>query len=117
LEKGELKKYFSQELAMRKKMGYPPFRKLVKLVFRDKSEKKAAGETKKTFDLLLATGNNMVETIGPYIPFSGQKKGIYTRNILLKCAPEKNIGDLPIRAVIAGLSKGWSVDVDPISIM
>jgi len=117
LEKRELKKYFSQELAMRKRLGYPPFRKLVKLVYRDKSEKKAASEAKKTFDLLLATGNNMIEAIGPYIPFSGQKKGIHTRNILLKCAPEKNISDLPIRAVIGGLGKGWSVDVDPISIM
>jgi primosomal protein N' (replication factor Y) (superfamily II helicase) len=117
LEKGELKKYFSQELAMRKRLGYPPFQKLVKLSYRDKSEKKAASETKKTFDLLLATGNNTVETIGPYAPFYGQKKGIYTRNILLKGAPEKNISDLPIRAVIGGLGKGWSVDVDPISIM
>jgi primosomal protein N' (replication factor Y) (superfamily II helicase) len=117
LQKGESKKYFSQELALRKRLGYPPFRKLVKLAYRDQSEKKAASETKKTFDLLLATGNNMVETIGPYVPFSGLKKGIHTRNILLKCAPEKNIVDLPIRAVIGGLGKGWSVDVDPISIM
>jgi len=116
LEKKELKKYFAEELAMRKRLGYPPFRKLVKLSFRDKSEKRAASETKKAFDLLRATGNNMVEIIGPYIPFSGQKKGIYTRNILIKCDPKKNISDLPIRAVIGGLGKGWSVDVDPISI-
>jgi primosomal protein N' len=74
-------------------------------------------ETKKAFDLLRATGNNMVEIIPPYDSFSAQKKGIYTRNILIKCDPGKNISDLPIRAVIGGLRKGWSVDVDPISIM
>ena len=117
LQKNELKKYFSRELAVRKRLGYPPFRKLVKLVFRDKSEKKAVSETKKAFDLLLATGNNTVEIIGPYVPFSGQNKGIYARNILIKCDSEKNISDLSIRAVIGGLRKGWSVDVDPISIM
>ena len=117
LEKKELKKYFSQEQAARKRFGYPPFRKLIKLSFRNNSEKMAESETKKAFDLLRATGNNMVEIIGPYVPFSGQKKGIYTRNILMKCDPEKNISDLPIRAVIGGLRKGWSVDVDPISIM
>lgn len=117
LEKKELKKYFSQELAVRKRLSYPPFRKLVKLSYRDKSEKKAVSETKKAFDLLRATGNNMVEIIGPYVPFSGQNKGIYSQNILIKCDPEKNISDLPIRAVIGGLRKGWSVDVDPISIM
>jgi primosomal protein N' (replication factor Y) len=117
LEKKELKKYFARELAARKRLGYPPFRKLMKLAFRDKSEKKAVSETKKAFDLLRRAGNNMVEIIGPYEPFSAQKKGIYTRNILLKCDPGKKISDLPVRAVFGGLGKGWSVDVDPISIM
>jgi primosomal protein N' (replication factor Y) (superfamily II helicase) len=117
LEKDELKKYFAREMAVRKRLDYPPFRRLIKLALRDKSAKRTMSETKKAFDLLLATGNNMVEIIGPYEPFSEKNKSIYTRNILLKCDPEKNISDLPIRAVIGGLRKGWSVDVDPISIM
>lgn len=117
LKKNELKKYFASELAARKRFAYPPLRKLVKLTYRDKAEKKAVSETKRTFDLLRATGNNMVEIIGPYEPLAGQKKGIYARNILMKCDPEKNIGDLPVRGVVGGLGKGWSVDVDPISIM
>jgi hypothetical protein len=41
---------------------------------------------------------------------------MYVRNILLKFDPEKNIGDLPVRSVIGALRKGWSVDVDPVSI-
>jgi primosomal protein N' (replication factor Y) len=117
LGKKEWKKYFAQELAIRKRLGYPPFRKLVKLSFRDKLEKRAASETKKAFDLLRRAGNNMVDIIGPYEPFSAQKKGLYAQNILLKFDSGKNISDLPIRAVIGGLRKGWSVDVDPISIM
>ena len=116
LEKNELKKYFVREIAMRKKFFYPPFRKFVKLAYRDKFEKKAVSETKKTFDLLRATGNNEVEIIGPYAPLSLQKRGMYVRNILLKFDPKKNIGDLPVRSVIGALRKGWSVDVDPVSI-
>jgi len=117
LGKKELKKYFFQEQEARKKFGYPPFRKLVKLSYSDASEKKTARETKKIFDLLSKSGNNMVEIVGPYEPYSGHKKGVYARNIIMKCDPEKNISDLPIRAVIEGLRKGWSIDVDPISIM
>lgn len=110
------KKYFIQELAIRKRFSYPPFRKFVKLVYRDKSEKKAAGETKKTFDLLRATGNNMVEIVGPYGSASEQKRGLYVRNILIKLDPEMNIRDFPIRSVIGGLRKGWVIDVDPVAI-
>ncbi|MCX6762305.1 MAG: hypothetical protein NT093_00815 [Candidatus Moranbacteria bacterium] len=73
-------------------------------------------EAKKTFDLLQATGNNEIEIIGPYAPLSLQKRGMYVRNILLKFDHRKNIGDLSVRSVIGGLRKGWSVDVDPVSI-
>lgn len=116
LEKNELKKYFVRELATRKRFSYPPFCKFAKLSYRDKSERKAAVETKKAFDLLRATSNNEVEIIGPYAPLSLQKRGLYQRNILLKFDPRKNIGDLPVRSVIGALHKGWSVDVDPVSI-
>lgn len=116
LEKSELKKYFVRELAVRKKLSYPPFRKFAKLAYRDKSERKAESETKYAFDLLRATSNNEIEIVGPYAPMSAQKRGMYARNILLKFDPKKNIGDLPVRSVIGALRKGWSVDVDPVSI-
>jgi len=116
LEKYELKKYFVRERSMRKRFSYPPFCKLVKLSYRDKFERKAAVETNKAFDLLRRAGNNEVEIIGPYAPLSFQKRGFYSRNILLKFDPQKNISDLPIRSVIGALRKGWSVDVDPVSI-
>ena len=106
IDSNYLKKYFARELAIRKRFSYPPFRKFVKLVFRDKSEKKTTSEAKKTFDLLRATGNNMVEIIGPYRPALEQKRGLYQRNILIRLDPEMNIRDLPIRSVIGGLRKG-----------
>ena len=114
--KQDLKKHYAQELTLRERFLYPPYRKFVKLAYRDKSEKKAENEAKKIFDLLLQTGNNEVEIVGPYEPFSKQKRGQYHRNILIKLDPEKNVRDLPIRAVIGGLRKGWSIDVEPVAI-
>lgn len=116
LKDTDLNKYFAQELSVRRKFAYPPFRKFVKLICRDKSEKKARMESQKTFDLLQSTGNNMIEIIGPYKPLSAWKRGLFQRNILIKMEPKMNIQDLPIRSVIGSLRKGWSVDVDPVSL-
>lgn len=113
----DLKKYYERELEVRKKFSYPPFRKFIKLVYRDKSEKKAQSETKMAFDLLVATRDNDIEIVGPYEPVSPRKRGQCARNILIKFDPAKNINDLPIRSVIGGLRKGWTVDVDPVSML
>ncbi|MDD3486795.1 MAG: primosomal protein N' [Candidatus Moranbacteria bacterium] len=115
-EKNEKEKYYKNELAIRKRYGFPPFSRLVKVAFRDKSKKNIEKEMKKTFDLLMATSNNKVDVFAPYEPFSGQKRGFFQKNLLLKCDPGKNIRDLPIRSVLGGLRKGWSVDVDPVTL-
>jgi len=117
LKAKDLERYYAEELAVRKKFSYPPFRKFVKLICRDKSEKKVGSEAKKTLDLLRKADNNKIEIIGPYAPVSSQKKGLYQRNILIKFSPELTIGNLSVRTVIGGLRKGWSVDVDPVTIL
>ncbi len=116
MKKWDLKKYFDQEIKIRKKYGYPPFRKFLKIAYRDKSERKVKIETKKIFDLLAATRDNRIEITNPYEPAFFRKSGLYQLNILIKFDPEKNIQDLSIRAVIGGLRKGWSVDVDPVNL-
>jgi len=116
LQNENLKKFYNYELEMRKKYSYPPFRKFVKLIYRDKMKKKVQVEMRKTFDLLQATGNNEIEIIAPYEPISLRKRGWYSEHILIKFDSGKNIRDLPIRSVIGGLRKGWSVDIDPVTI-
>jgi primosomal protein N' (replication factor Y) (superfamily II helicase) len=112
----DLKRFYRQELEMRKKFSYPPFRKFVKLTYSDKSEKKACSVAKNIFDLLQRAGNNRIEVTGPYPPLSKQKRGLYQRNILIRIDPKKNIRDLPIRSVLGALRKGWRVDVDPLGL-
>jgi len=113
---GNPKKYFDGESKIRERFGYPPFKRLIRLAYRDKSEKKVASETKKTIDLLRKMSDNKTEIIGPYEGFSWWKRGLYMGNILLKVDSQKDVGDLPIRSVLGGLRKGWSVDVDPVSL-
>jgi primosomal protein N' (replication factor Y) (superfamily II helicase) len=113
-EKNDAKKYYRREITIRKRYNFPPFGRFIKLVYRDKLQKKAKSETKKTFDLLRATGNNEIELCGPYAPVSEKKRGYFQQNILIKADGKKEIRDLPIRPVLGGLRKGWSVDVDPV---
>jgi primosomal protein N' (replication factor Y) (superfamily II helicase) len=109
-------KYLSKELAVREKFKYPPFSKLIKLSFREKSESLVRSGTKKIFDLLRATSNDKIEIIGPYEPAFEKKKTMYKRNILIRIDVAVDIRDSALRSVLGGLGKGWTVDVDPVSL-
>jgi primosomal protein N' (replication factor Y) len=107
--------FFKNEIRMRKKLFYPPYSRLVKLVYRDKIPKKAEKEAGKAFDLLKNVSDNEIEISDPYIPLASKKKGLYKKNILIKMPPNKNLSELPIYPIIGSLRKGWIVDVDPVT--
>jgi primosomal protein N' (replication factor Y) len=108
--------FLDQELALRKRFSYPPFSKFVRISFRDKSAAKTKSETKKAFDLLQRASNNKIEIISPYGSEIRQKNGLYQQNILLKIDPESDLRRMSARSILGGLRKGWTVDVDPISL-
>jgi len=107
--------FYKNEMKMRKKLLYPPYSRLVKLVYRDKISKKAEYETKKVFDLLKNVSDNEIEISDPYSPIAAKKRGLYSSCILIKLSPDKNLENLPIYPIIGSLRKGWSVDVDPVT--
>jgi len=107
--------FFEKELKERKKTGSPPFSRLVKIFYRDKSKKKVDAETKKAFGLLEALSDSSIDISEPYEPFSAKKRGYYYKNILIKAGPETDARKLPIFPVLGGLKKGWIIDVEPMS--
>jgi len=104
-----------KELRIRKKMNLPPFVKLIKIFYRNKSRKKCAREAQKMFDLLKRLGNNEVEIIEPHEPLVGKKRGYFYRNILLKIDAKKNTQRFLMYPILATLGKDWGIDVDPIN--
>ncbi len=107
--------FFESEIKFRKKMGYPPFVKLVKLIFRGSSRKIAAEEAKKIFDDLTVRGNNEIEIGDPYESLASGKRGFFMVNLIIKIPANSEFSDLPIFHIIKNLKRGWAVDIDPVS--
>lgn len=107
--------FFDREIKMRKKLSHPPFARMIKLSYRDYSEKKAKTEVEKMFGLLQKAASHKMEISDPFESLAAKKRGKFARNILIKVAGKSEIRDSPIYPILGALKKGWTVDVDPIN--
>ncbi len=108
-------RFYAQEIAYRRDLGYPPFRRLARIVFRDASETRARSEAESAAHLLRGrlaehqlTG---MEIIGPAPCFFSRVDGIYRWHVLLR-------GSDPA-VVLRGLEsqRGWHIDIDPVEVL
>jgi primosomal protein N' (replication factor Y) len=105
--------FFQQELAYRRRYGYPPFRHMARLVYSHSDVARCAQVTQG----LAGTLQRRVEAvkgarlIGPAPAFVARRRGKYRWQLLVLA------GD--VTALLRGLelSAGWEVDVDPVSLL
>jgi primosomal protein N' (replication factor Y) len=128
--------FYSQELAFRFEHGYPPFSKLIKFVYSHKDEQRARLESDKLakeiqlqFDEAgLAPETGLYDFIGPAPAFQHKLRGMYRYQFLIRIygtgipgADDNHPEDARlIRQIIGRLRPflyGWTVDVDPQSIL
>jgi primosomal protein N' (replication factor Y) len=107
--------FYRQELEFRRQQRYPPFSRLVRLLFTHISARKCEAEGKKLQQLLHSTmartGIADVDMIGPAPCFVERIRGRYRWQIVLRGPdPAKVLAELP-------LPLGWQVDVDPVSLL
>jgi len=107
--------FYLQELEFRRRQRYPPFSRLVRLLFVGTSAKKCEMESEKLQRLLHSTMTRLgiadVDMIGPVPCFVERLRGRYRWQIVLRgSAPARVLADLP-------LPLGWQVDVDPVSLL
>jgi primosomal protein N' (replication factor Y) len=105
--------FFRQELAYRKRYSYPPFRRLVRLVYSHSDEARCEQMAR---DLAGALQQRMeavqgARLIGPAPAFVARLRGQYRWQLLLLARD--------VHALLKGLelSAGWAVDVDPVSLL
>ena len=106
------------ELEQRKRLGYPPFSRLVRLEFRHQDASTARAEAQKLAEKLgelLVSGNwKQTTMIGPVRSFFAKIGGYYRWQIILR-------GPEPVSLLRdAGLTRrlmDWRVEVDPISLL
>jgi primosomal protein N' len=113
--KHDYKTFYEREIAYRRDLGYPPFRRIVRILFRFPNEVKAKAEAERAAMLLRRhmKARNMTgtELIGPAPCFFTKENRVFRWHLLLR-------GPDPIQALHGiDFPKGWHVDVDPVEVL
>ena len=106
--------FFGQELRHRKELGYPPFRRLMRLVYRHAQNERAEAEANivaQQLRLRLKDENfPATDLVGPTPCFFEKISGEYRWQIVVRSPdPAALARDLPL--------KGWSIDIDPVGLL
>ncbi|NDJ62190.1 MAG: primosomal protein N' [Chloroflexi bacterium] len=107
--------FYAQEIAYRRDMGYPPFRRLLRVVFHAPNEAQAQAEATRAAGTLQhrlrMLNMNSTELIGPAPCFFAKENNIFRWHVLLRGPdPTLALRDFTI-------PRGWHVDVDPVDVL
>jgi primosomal protein N' (replication factor Y) len=110
--------FYRYELEQRKRLGYPPFARLVRLEFRYRDPVVAEQEARKLAgklgELLTTDRWKLITVVGPVPCFFAKIAGLYRWQIILRGAdPAAVLEDGPVQAWL----KDWRVEANPISLL
>ncbi|MFH1597730.1 MAG: primosomal protein N' [Patescibacteria group bacterium] len=108
LTEDDYQTFYRAEVENREQFGYPPFKKLVKLIFQDPDQKVVTTETEQLFRQLQSRIKKDWEIINLEATPS-KRLGRYRRLIIIKYA-----GQLP-NSFIELIPDNWIIDIDPIN--
>ncbi|OGO42610.1 MAG: primosomal protein N' [Chloroflexi bacterium RBG_16_57_9] len=107
--------FYRKEITYRRELNYPPFSRLVQIVYSSSSRDRCQGDMerlKRLLELKIARlGLAGLDLIGPAPAFLERERGLYRWQLLVRGVdPGPLVGDL-------ALPVGWKIDVDPISLI
>lgn len=106
--------FYARELEYRRKLGYPPFAKLVRLEYRNVNNDKAKEEAVKMADKLKvkleAEGFRQTEMVGPVPCFFAKENGEHRWQIVLR-------GPDPTAVLKGARFNEWRIEADPIDLL
>jgi len=108
--RGDVSEFYRQELDMRQRFSYPPFKILIKITKQSKDKKQLEADFKKLEKELL----NYIPMI--YSAFVPKIKGMHIMHALLKVNPT-SWPDQNLLEVLNSLPPSWRVEVDPSSLL
>jgi primosomal protein N' (replication factor Y) (superfamily II helicase) len=104
--------FYQYELGQRKRLGYPPFSRLVRLEYRHHDAAKAEEEAHRTAKKLSTLNHQPSTMIGPVPCFFAKVGGYYRWQIVLRGTnPKESLRDANAKL------DGWRVEVDPVSLL
>lgn len=108
VRRSELNEFYTEELELRKSLGYPPYGRLISLQFAHRDEQVARTEAEKLAAALTQITKESIQIIGPAPSFIPKLRGKYYYQIVIK-SPLGSSTD----SLIAQVPDNWSVNVDP----
>ena len=102
--------FFEYELEQRKRLGYPPFARLVRLEYRNTDQVSSEREAKRVAEMLSVGSKKSLAVIGPVPSFFAKIGGYYRWQIILRGEnPQEMLRDVKL--------DGWRLEVDPVSLL
>ncbi len=108
--------FYREEIAFRARHGYPPFKRLARLMIRNSDETRARTEAETLAEaleraLLGRPEIRGIDIIGPAPAFSSRVRGQYGWQIIVRGGP--------LLALLSDLNlhPGWMIDVDPVNLL
>ena len=103
--------FYEVEVAERKTLSWPPFGRLVRLVYQDYDAQKVESEARRVAEILQDISD--IKTAEAQKSFVPKVRGRFRQQIIVKYKDK-----LPeaLKKELVKLKSGWSVDVDPVSI-
>jgi len=106
--------FYEQEISLRRQYDNPPFSRLVRLLYTNPNNAHCQREAQRMHRLLKQERDSWgmdVSLIGPSPAFMQRVRGRYRWQIILRGAdPVSLLADMPI-------PRGWSADIDPVSLL
>ena len=106
--------FYEAELEMRKQLDYPPYRRLARLVYRHTSDNAAQSAAQRMAGSIEARirelGVRRAELIGPVPAYFRRVRGEYRWMVVIRAAD-------PTQLLPEDLPRGWTADVDPVSLL
>lgn len=109
LSRLDYQEFLNTELNKREQQNYPPFGKLIRLVYQNEDVKTAINESTKISQNLLHL-REPIDILGPSPSFTVKRRAKYRYHVILKT---KNNWSDQVKSFLKNLSKDWIVDVDP----
>jgi primosomal protein N' (replication factor Y) len=105
--------FFAQEIELRRRLGYPPFSRLARLVYSHTSSAYAYQEASRLVQVLRQQGDARglpdLEVVGPSPAYVARLRGRYRWQVLVRGRhPAELLADV-------ALPQNWTVDIDPMS--
>lgn len=115
-QRHDVRRFYASEVKIREELRYPPFVRMVRYRIRGETDEDCATEAD---TLVRALGRHardrgvVIEVIGPAPAFIARVRGQHQWHVILKASA------VDLDVLLDGLphSPGWSVDVDPVSLL